>query len=67
MKKEGILQPMKKDTFLKIFGNLKINNSVEIIEELAKVFSQKNKKVDVALILDKYLKLYPETITPNKT
>lgn len=61
MKKEGKLEPMKKDVFLQTFKNLKIKNGEEVIEELAKAFKQKNKRIDVALMLDKYLELYPDT------
>lgn len=61
MKKEGKLEPMKKDVFLQTFKHLNIKNGEEVIEELAKAFKYKNKRIDIALMLDKYLKLYPDT------
>lgn len=61
MKKEGKLEPMKKDVFLQTCKHLNIKNGEEVIEELAKAFKQKNKRIDLALMLDKYLELYPNT------
>lgn len=52
---------MTKTVFLSLFTKLKIKGSGEVIEELAKVFKNPKKKIDVALMLDKYLKLYPDT------
>lgn len=61
MKNEGNLEPMKKKIFLLTFGKLNIKGGEEVINELAKVFKDINKKIDVSLMLDKYLKIYPDT------
>lgn len=61
MKSEGNLEPMKKAVFISTFGKLKIVDSEEVIQDMAKVFQDSNKKVNVALMLDKYLELYPDT------
>lgn len=61
MKKEGNLEPMTKTIFLSTFQKLNIKDSNDVIEELAKAFQDSRKRVDVALMLDKYLQLYPDT------
>lgn len=61
MREEGQLEPMKKPEFLLIFQNLKIKDSDETIEELAKAFKNSKRKIDVVLMLKKYLRLYPDT------
>lgn len=61
MRKEGQLEPMKKTEFLSTFKNLKIKNSDETIEELAKAFKNSKRRIDVDLMLNKYLQLYPDT------
>lgn len=61
MKITGNLRPMKKAVFISMFGKLKIVGSEEVIQDIAKVFQDSNKKVDVALMLDKYVELYPDT------
>lgn len=61
MEKEGKLEPMIKKIFVSTFQKLNIKNSDEIIQELAKIFRNKSKKIDVALMLKKYLELYPST------
>lgn len=62
MKKEENLEPMKRDEFISTFGSLKIKGGDEVIQELARVFRNTKKKIDVPLMLDKYLELYPDTV-----
>lgn len=62
MRKENNLEPMKRDVFISTFGKLKIKGGDEVIQELARVFRNTKKKIDVALMLDKYLELYPDTV-----
>lgn len=61
MREEGQLEPMKKTEFLSTFQNLKIKNSDETIEELAKAFKDSKRRIDLVLMLNKYLRLYPNT------
>lgn len=61
MKNEGNLEPMKKTVFLSLFEKLNIKGGMEIIEDFIKVFKNSKKKIDVAVMLDKYLELYPNT------
>lgn len=61
MKNEGNLEPMTKTKFISTFKQLNIKDSEEIIEELAKEFRNTNKKIDVTLMLNKYLEIYPNT------
>lgn len=50
---------MTKRAFSSTFEKLKIDGGDEVIEELAKVFKDTNKKVNVALMVNKYFELYP--------
>lgn len=61
MKSEENLEPMKKNVFILTFEKLNIKGGEAVINELAKVFKNANKKIDVALMLDKYLEIYPDT------
>lgn len=61
MKSEENLEPMKKNIFLLTFGKLDIKGGEAVIIELARVFKNTNKKIDVALMLDKYLEIFPDT------
>lgn len=61
MRKKGQLEPMKKTEFLSTFQNLKIKGSDETIEELAKAFKDSKRRIDIVLMLNKYLRLYPDT------
>lgn len=58
MKNEGNLEPMKRSAFLSTFEKLQINGAAEVINELANAFKNTDKRIDVALMLDKYFKLY---------
>jgi len=62
MKKEGNLEPMTQPIFLSTFKKLNIKDSNDVIEELAIAFQDSKKRVNVALMLDKYLQIYPDTI-----
>lgn len=61
MKNEGNLGPMAKKKFISTFQKLNIKDSEDIIQELAKIFRDTNKKIDLVLMLKKYLELYPDT------
>lgn len=60
MKNEG--KPVKRSVFLSTFEKLNINDAKEVINELVNVFMNKNKRVDVTLMLDKYLELYLDSV-----
>lgn len=66
MKSEGNLEPMNYATFLTTFENLNIKGGEEVIPELAKVFKKNKKKVDIVLMLKRYLELYPDTQLPEE-
>jgi len=62
MKIDGNLEPMKLSLFISTFENLKVKGIImELLGDLANQFKNADKKINVALMLDKYLDLYPET------
>lgn len=61
MKIETNLEPMKLSLFMSTFENLKNVSIIELLGDLANQFRNADKTVDVALMLDKYLELYPDT------
>ncbi|XP_022177348.1 leucine-rich repeat-containing protein 74A-like [Myzus persicae] len=62
MKNDGNLEPMKFSLFISTFANLKVKGVImELIEGLANQFRNADKTINVALMLDKYLDLYPDT------
>jgi len=62
MKIDGNLEPMKSSIFISIFENLKVKEMImELLGDLAHQFMNADKTIDVALMLDKYLDLYPDT------
>jgi len=61
MKIEGNLEPMKLSLFMSTFGNLKNVAITELLGDLANQFRNADKTINVALMLEKYLELYPDT------
>jgi len=62
MKIDGNLESMKLSLFISTFENLKVKGVImELLRDLANQFKNADKTINVALMLDKYLDLYPET------
>ncbi|XP_050534760.1 leucine-rich repeat-containing protein 74B-like [Daktulosphaira vitifoliae] len=61
LKQDGKLIPMKMSNFLLLLEGLKINGTEDLLSLLARQFRNSEKKVDVELMLDKYMELYPNT------
>lgn len=62
MKIDGNSEPMKSSMFISTFENLKVKEMImELLGDLAHQFMNADKTIDVALMLDKYLDLYPDT------
>lgn len=61
MKIDGNLEPMKLSMFISTFENLKVKGIMELLGDLANQFKNADKTINVALMLDKYLDLYPDT------
>ncbi|XP_054258702.1 leucine-rich repeat-containing protein 74A-like [Macrosteles quadrilineatus] len=60
----GDIGPVKKSKFEKLVVEDKIKFDEGMVNELAKRFRDDNKKVDLNLMLEKYLELYPNTTLP---
>ncbi|XP_029344400.1 uncharacterized protein LOC100571395 [Acyrthosiphon pisum] len=62
MKIDGNLEPMKLSLFISTFENLKVKGIImELLVDLANQFKNADTNINVALMLDKYLDLYPNT------
>lgn len=61
MKVDKTLEPMTLSLFISTFEKLKIKGIGELLSDLANQFKNPDKTINVALMLDKYLDLYPET------
>jgi len=62
MKNDDNLEPMKLNLFISMFEKLKINGIIELLNDLANQFKNVDNNINVALMLDKYLDLYPDTV-----
>jgi hypothetical protein len=61
MKTENNFESVKSSVFLSTFENFNIKGGADIVQALAEVFQNGKNKINVALMLDKYLSLYPDT------
>lgn len=62
--KAGTLAPVKKAKFIKLVAEDNIQFDGGMVDEFAKRFRNEDKKVDLELMLERYLSLYPETALP---
>lgn len=53
--------------FLSTFKKLNIKGGEETIEALFDAFANKNKQINLPIMLEKYLVLYPDTKLPEDT
>uniref|UniRef100_A0A1B6ETI4 Uncharacterized protein n=1 Tax=Cuerna arida TaxID=1464854 RepID=A0A1B6ETI4_9HEMI len=60
----GTLVPVKKAKFDILVQEDKIKFDEGLIDELAKQFKNEEKKIDLNLMLDKYLEIFPDTVLP---
>uniref|UniRef100_A0A1B6D494 Uncharacterized protein n=1 Tax=Clastoptera arizonana TaxID=38151 RepID=A0A1B6D494_9HEMI len=65
LKLENKLKPIKKSKFEELISQDKINLDPGLSDELARKFQNKKKQVDLPLMLEKYLELYPTTENPT--
>lgn len=60
------LKPVKKNTFVDLVMEDKISFDDGLIDEMAKKFRNEKKRVDLPLMLELYMKLFPQTELPKK-
>lgn len=65
LKNSENLTPMKTKDFIALLEGLRIKETEDLFLLLARAFRNSAKKVDVELMLNRYMELYPNTELPT--